>query len=231
MPDTAKNPHSGHRKRLRKRFLTEGLDGFADHEILELLLFYARTRGDTNPQAHALLDSFGSLKAVLEARPEQLESIEGIGPEASCLLSLMVPLFRRYMASVAEEKSTLKARSDAEAYCLSLLAGQRTERFFVICLDAKGRVIGKRLIAEGSLDEVNAYPRLVAETVLNYNAAAAIFCHNHPGGTKNPSAADIAVTNRLERMLGSLGVTLMDHIIVADGEAWSMAQHGQIDKA
>ena len=230
MADRKKEPHAGHRSRLRERFRLEGLESFADHEVLELLLFYGKSRGDTNAIAHALLDSFGSLKAVLEARPEQLETVPGVGPECACLLSMTVPLFRRYMASVAAEQKRIRSRVQAEDYCKALLSGLRTERFYTICLNAQGRVIGRRLIAEGTLEEVNAYPRLVVETVLNYTASAVIFCHNHPGGTREPSQADITVTGKLEKLLGALGVTVMDHIVVADGSAWSMAQHGQIIK-
>ena len=218
--------HDGHRQRMRDRFRKDGLEGFADHEVLELLLFYGRARGDVNPLAHELLKAFGSLKGVLEASPEQLMTVKGVGEETATLVSLMVPMFRRYSLCACAEKQTLAHREDAEAYCKALLAGLRTEHFYAICLTADAHVLGCRLIAEGSLSEVAAYPRLVAETALNYNAHSMILCHNHPGGACLPSRDDIATTQRLQTMLLSLDMTLLDHIIVAGDEAYSMGQHG-----
>ena len=185
--------HDGHRARMRERFRKEGLDGFAPHEVLELLLFYGRARGDVNPLAHTLIDAFGSLRGVLEARPEQLMRVDGVGEETATLLSLMLPVFRRYSASLCAERRRIVNRSDAQAYCGALLAGWRTEHFYVICLNADMQLLGQRRISEGSLTEVNAYPRLVAEAVLNYNAHSVIFCHNHPGGTPLPSCPDWAL--------------------------------------
>ena len=220
--------HDGHRKRMRERFRKDGLDGFAPHEVLELLLFYGRARGDVNPLAHRLLDAFGTLKGVLEARPEQLMTVEGVGEETATLISLMLPMFRRYSACVCEERKRISNRSEAAEYCKAVLAGWRTEHFYVICLNAAGQVLGQRLIAEGSLTEVAAYPRLVVETALNYNAHSVVLCHNHPSGNPQPSRDDIASTEGLEKVLGALHITLLDHIIVAGDQTYSMVHHGDI---
>ena len=220
--------HSGHRKRMRERFRKDGLEGFAPHEVLELLLFYSRAQGDVNPLAHRLLDAFGSLKGVLEARPEQLMSVDGMGEESATLLSLMLPMFRRYSACVCEERKQIRNRSEAAEYCMALLAGWRTEHFYAISLNAAGQVLGQRLIAEGSLTEVAAYPRLVVETALNYNAYSVVLCHNHPSGIAMPSQEDIAATQELMKLLGALHITLLDHIVVAGEQTYSMAQHGEI---
>ena len=174
--------HEGHRQRMRERFRREGLEGFAPHEVLELLLFYGRARGDVNPLAHELMDAFGSLKGVLEARPDQLMTVKGVGEETATLISLMLPMFRRYSACVCEERQRITSRSEAAAYCQALLAGWRTERFYVICLSSAGQVLGRRKVAEGTLTEVLAYPRLVVETALSYNAHSVVLCHNHPSG-------------------------------------------------
>ena len=220
--------HEGHRSRVRERYRQEGLEGFAPHEVLELLLFYGRSRGDTNAEAHALLDHFGSLRAVLEAPPDQLMQIKGIGEESAVLISMIVPLFRRYMALLAEKQRSIASREEAEEFCKALLAGWRSERFYALALNSSGRLLGCRLIAEGSLSEVPAYPRAVAEAALQLNAASLILCHNHPGGSTAPSGADLETTDQLETMLSMLGIPLLDHIIIAGNEAWSMAQHGQI---
>ena len=194
--------HAGHRERMRERFIHDkGFENFEDHQILELLLFYSKTRGDTNPLAHELLDQFGSLKGVLEARPEQLMQVKGIGEQSR----------------------------EAENYCLSILAGERTERFYVISLNAKCNVLGRRKISEGSLSEVSAYPRMVMETALNYNAHSVLLCHNHPGGTCAPSPEDISSTIQLQRLLNGVGILVLDHIIVAGDRTYSMIQHGDID--
>lgn len=222
--------HEGHRGRMRERFRTEGLDGFAPHEVLELLLFYGRARGNVNPLAHELLDAFGSLKGVLEASPEQLMMVRGVGEETATLISMIVPLFRQYQVCVRKEMACIISREDAKNYCVSLLSGWRTERFYIICLSAANRVLGHRLIATGDLTEVTAYPRVIVETALNYNAHSVIFCHNHPGGSERPSADDVASTQWLREILNGLEIRLMDHIIVSGGAVYSMTQHGDLSR-
>lgn len=223
--------HNGHRKRMRERFRKEGLDGFAPHEVVELLLFYGRARGDVNPLAHRLLDTFGSLKGVLEARTEQLMSVEGVGEETATLISLMLPMFRRYSACVCEERRSIRNRTEASEYCRALLAGWRTERFYVICLNAAGQVLGQRMITEGSLTEVAAYPRMVVETALNYNAHSVVLSHNHPSGNPQASQDDIRATLELQQVLTALHITLLDHIIVAGEQTYSMVHYGDLTHA
>ena len=199
------NIHAGHREKLRDRFINEkGFEHFEDHQILELLLFYANARQDTNPLAHELLDRFGSLKGVLEARPEQLMTVDGIGKQQAVLLSMVVPLTRVWHRCAMETPTRIGNSREAENYCLSILAGERTERFYVISLNAKCNVLGRRKISEGSLSEVSAYPRMVMETALNYNAHSVLLCHNHPGGTCAPSPEDIASTLQLQRLLNGV---------------------------
>lgn len=224
------NPHKGHREKLRSRFIREnGFESFEDHQILELLLFYANARCDTNPIAHALLDEFGSLKGVLEARPEMLMKVHGMGESSATLISMVVPLTRVWNRCAMTVPDYISNSRDAEKYCKSILAGERTERFYVISLNAKCAVLGKRKISDGSLSEVSAYPRIVMETALNYNAHSVLFCHNHPGGTCAPSPEDIASTLQLQRLLNGVGILVLDHIIVANDTSYSMIQHGDID--
>ena len=222
--------HAGHREKMRDRFIRDkGFENFEDHQILELLLFYANTRGDTNPLAHQLLEEFGSLKGVLEARPEQLMTIKGIGKQQAVLISMVVPLTRVWHRCAMTVPDRIGNSREAEKYCLSILAGRRTESFYVVSLNAKCAVLGRRKISEGSLSEVSAYPRMVMETALNYNAHSVLLCHNHPGGTCAPSPEDIASTLQLQRLLNGVGILLLDHIIVANDSTYSMIQHGDID--
>lgn len=226
----AENLHEGHREKMRDRFIRDkGFENFEDHQILELLLFYANARGDTNPLAHKLLETFGSLKGVLEARPEQLMSVKGIGKQAATLISMVVPLTRIWHRCAMEIPDRIGNSREAENYCLSILAGERTERFYVVSLNAKCNVLGRRKISEGSLSEVSAYPRMVMETALNYNAHSVLLCHNHPGGTCAPSPEDISSTIQLQRLLNGVGILVLDHIIVAGDRTYSMIQHGDID--
>ena len=222
------HPHANHRSRVRERYFREGIDSFAPHEVLELLLFYARTRGDTNPIAHELLNTFGSLRGVLEAPPQQLMQVRGVGEEAAALISLVVPLFRRYERTLAEERKVIDSTAAARDYAFSLLAGRRAEQFYVICLGANRSVLGVRKIAAGTPTEVAAYPRSVAEAALTLNAHGVILCHNHPDGLCEPSQEDIETTHRLWRLLEAMDIRLLDHVIVAGGSACSLSERGEL---
>ncbi len=222
--------HDGHRKRLRERFRQEGLEGFADHEVLELILFYGRARGDVNPLAHTLMDVFGSLQGVLEASPEQLMAVSGVGEETATLISLLVPAFRRYSACLCRTRKRFETRRDVKLFCRALLAGRRTERLYVIGLDADHQLLGSRLVAEGSTGSVQVQPRLVAEAALNLNARAIILCHNHPGGSDWPSLQDLSITQHIQLVMKSLDVELLDHLIVAGEKTYSMDENGDLTR-
>lgn len=228
-PVKKKSVHDGHRQRLRERAMNEGLEFFTDHEVLELLLGYSIPQRDTNPIAHRLIDEFGSLQGVMQARTEQLEKVDGVKRTTSTLIKIIAKTYGRYSESILHEKVKLTNRKLAQKYCLGISTGERNEQFKVICLDAQCRVLGTRKITDGSLNEVAAYPRMVAETALNYNAHSVILTHNHPGGTPTPSREDIASSLQLQRLLGGLGIILLDHIIVADMNTYSMVEHGDMD--
>ena len=216
--------------KLRERMEAERtFDNFSADDILTTLIGFTNPTDRAGQIAANLLDSFGSLKAVLEARPEQLRSVKGIGEKTASLIAAVVPFVRVWNREAMEERERISCSRDAERYCLSLLAGRRTEGFYVIALNAKCKVLGSRLISEGSLSEVSAYPRMVMETALNYNAHSVLLSHNHPGGTCAPSPEDIASTLQLQRLLNGVGIILLDHIIVANESTYSMIQHGDID--
>ncbi len=221
--------HEGHRQRLRDRFVKEGLNGFAAHEVLELLLCYAIPQRNVNPLAHELLEHFGSLHGVFEATPEQLQEVDGIGPYAAAFLHLMVPLGRRIEISRMDQKPRLQNRGEAQAYCVNLLSGLRHEHFYLLALDARMQLLGAVVIGKGSISEVPAYPRLAVEAAIKYNAHSVIFCHNHPGGSIEPSDADLQATSRLIEVMSGIDVLVMDHIIVAGSQAGSMVQMGYMN--
>ena len=221
--------HDGHRQRMRERFQAQGLAGFAPHEILELVLFYAIPRANVNPLAHRLMDTFGSLHAVLEADAKELTKVEGIGENAAVLLSLFGHVDRELEKSRSAQKKQLRNRADAQKHCMGLLAGLRQEHLYLVCMNAQMEVVQNALIAKGTLNEVQAYPRMVAEAALRANAHAVILCHNHPGGSVIPSQADLDMTASLGQLLHSLEVTLVDHITVAGEESLSMVECGLLE--
>ena len=220
--------HEGHRQRLRDRFLQDGLDGFAPHEVLELLLYYAIPQRDVNPLAHGLINHFGSLHGVFDATPEQLMQVEGIGPYAAAFVHLIMPLYRQIEFSRMGQKPVLKNRKDAQAYCINLLSGLHLEHFYILALDAHTQLLGAVLIGKGSISEVPAYPRLAVEAAIKYKAHSVILSHNHPGGSLQPSDADLQVTSRLSQVLSGIDVLVLDHIIVAGSQAGSLVQMGYI---
>lgn len=215
--------------RLRERLMRDrDFGGFEDSEILTTILSYAN--GTKNPErlTEKLLDAFGSLKGILEARPEQLLTVDGMNATRAGLISMLVPMARVWHRCATEEPERVGNSREAENYCLRLLTGERIENFYVIAVNAKCNVLGRRKISTGSLSEVSAYPRLVMETALNYNAHSVLLSHNHPGGTCAPSAEDIQSTHQLQRLLQGVGILVLDHIIVAGDRTYSMIQHGDI---
>ena len=216
--------------RLRERLMTEhGFDAFDDLDILATVLSYAKGSKDTARLINRLFDTFGSLKAILEARPEQLLSVDGMTMSRASMISLVVPLTRVWHRCLMTEPDRIGSSREAENYCLSLLAGERLENFYVIALNAQCKVLGKRRISMGSLSETNVYPRLILETALNYNAHSVLLCHSHPGLTCAPSPEDISSTLQLQRLLNGVGVLLLDHLIIAGDRSYSMVTHGDID--
>ncbi len=222
--------HQGHRERMRQRFERDsGMDSFAPHEALELLLTYAIPRKDTNPIAHRLIDHFGSLHAVLEAREDELTAVPEIGQRAAQLITMLLPLYRLYENDRLKPRVQLDSYRLVRDYCWALYRGVTVEKFYLISLDSRLKLIDARVIAEGTLDEVPVYPREIVATLLRQNAAGAVISHNHPGQTSAPSQADIDLTRRLRRVLDEIGITLHDHVIVGTDGTYSFAQTGSLD--
>lgn len=218
--------HSGHRDRLKQRFLEQGLDGFTDIQVLELLLFYAIPRRDTNVLAHALLDRFGSLSQVLEAEASELQSVPGISAHSATLLALVTQLARAYQVSCANRMEILDSLDACGAYLLPRFFGRARETVFLLCLDAKCKVLCCKEIGEGSINSASISVRKVVETALQAKASSVVLAHNHPSGVALPSLEDQVTTKRIYAALQLVDVVLADHIVVADGDYVSMAQSG-----
>ena len=218
--------HDGHRARKKTQFREHGLDAFADHEALELLLFYAVPRGDVNPLAHRLLERFGSLEAVFSAPPEELQKVEGVGEHAATLLMLILPLVRRVFMQSGGDGVALRDAGQLGRYFCGVFFGARDELFYEACLDAKGKLLRCCKIADGGVNAVRIDMRRIVENALRCRASAVALAHNHPSGIALPSPDDNTTTLMAYDALRTVGVELIDHIIVADGDFVSLRENG-----
>ena len=219
--------HDGHRQRAKERYRQVGADALADHELLELALFYAIPRQDTNETAHRLLKRFRSLQGVLQASPEELEQVEGVGTSAALLLRLMADISQRARITSLPEK-ILNSPDRTGAYFMELLAGQKRELLYQVCLDGKGKLLTCRCIAKGTVSASAVHVRQVVENALYAGASTIILAHNHPSGVALPSQEDIATTRLIRDALRTMNIQLVDHIVVADGDYVSMAASGML---
>jgi len=220
--------HDGHREKMRQRFLKSGLDGFAEHEALELLLYYAIPRKDTNPIAHVLIERYGSLSAVLAAPVEDLKRVEGIGESAAVLLKIVPQLVQKAYLMEAEKETILKDVSRIGAYLLNRFWGEKNEVIYQLCLDRKGKLLACKRLNEGGVAGAEMDIRRVVENAILTHASEVVLAHNHPSGVALPSPDDLAATLRAKQALETMDVTLLDHIIVADGDFVSLAQSGYL---
>ena len=220
--------HDGHREKMRQRFLKSGLDAFADHEALELLLYYAIPRRDTNPIAHALMERYGSLSAVLTAPVEDLKKVEGVGESAAVLLKLAPQLYRKARLSDAEQETVLSSVERVGAYLLERFAGEKNEVVYQLCLDRKGKLLACKKLGEGGVASADLDIRRLVENALLTGASSVVLAHNHPSGVALPSRDDCAATERAKSALAVVGVALADHIIGGGGHFVSMSDSGYL---
>lgn len=222
----ADNAHSGHRQRLKERFDTHGLESFNDLNVLELLLFYAQPRKDTNPLAHALLEHFGSLEAVLEADAEELRAVPGMGEGSAQLLQLIPAISRRYLIRKGCSRNTITTPQQAGEYLLPHFAYARQELVYALFLDSRSRLIACEELNRGVINAAEVSVRALVSRALELKASSVILAHNHPSGVALPSTEDETVSLRLRQSLHLVGVSLNDHIIVAGSEFLSMSEVG-----
>lgn len=222
----AESLHGGHRDRLKKRFLQQGLDGFTDIQALELLLFYSIPRQDTNPIAHKLLQHFGSLSQVLEAPATELMQVGGIKEHSAVLLNLINQMGRFYLVDKAQRERVLPTIEDCARYLQPYFYGRMNETVFLLCLDAKCKALCCKEVGEGSVNSAGISVRRIVETALREGATTVVMAHNHPSGIAIPSPEDIQTTRRVAAALQSVEIHLADHIVVADDDYVSMVQSG-----
>ncbi len=220
------NIHDGHRERMKNRFLEHGLESFDDHNVLELLLFYALPRRDVNPLAHRLVEKFGSLSAVFDAPVDELKSTPGVGENTAVFIKLLPQVARRYMMSRSSFEDILDSSKKAGDYLVPRFYAERDEVVYMVCLDAKCKVLNCKLLFRGSVNAAGVSIRKIVETALSYNSTSVILAHNHTSGIALPSREDMDTTRRVAAALAAVDITLFDHIIVADDDFVSLADTG-----
>jgi DNA repair protein RadC len=219
--------HTGHRERLRNRFRSEGLDHFEEKHALELLLFYCIPRKNTSELADTLLKYFGSIVAVLDATPEELERVPGVGKEVSTFLSLRKAMNRYYdLQSEKLDDGPVDTPAGFGRKLAPFFTNQRNEVVYVLCLDGKCKPLGCLFVGEGSVNSANVPIRRIVEICLNANATSVVLAHNHPSGLAMPSDEDVETTYRLAQAFCAVDIHFADHLIFADKDYTSLRQTG-----
>lgn len=217
--------HEGHRERLRERYKQNGLEGFSDHEILELLLSFVIPRRNTNDIGHTLVRRFGSIDAALQQDIETLTQVPGIGAHTAVFLRLHGQIIRRCIQENSLPQSGKRLRlntpSAAAAYAQSLMMEERYECVYVISLDKNFNLLHAERLFSGTLTEAPLYPRRVVESALQNRAHAVLLLHNHPSGDPAPSENDLSATEAVKTALNSIDIQLYDHIIAGNGVVYS----------
>lgn len=222
-------PHyTGHRERLRERLLNSRKGTLPDYEILELLLFPTRPRGDVKPLAKALIAEFGSFARVVTADPQLLRRVPGIGDSAIAILRTVQEAAVRLVKEDMTENPIIQSWQSLLDYCRATMGHINTEQFRILFLDKKHMVIADELQEVGTVDRAAVYPREVVKRALYLEAAAIILVHNHPSGNTKPSKADIDITKHIMQAAAIVGVDLHDHVIISSKSHYSFKSHGII---
>ena len=227
--------NQGHRERIREKFLNNGIDGFAEYEILELLLTYCIPRKDTKPIAKELLNKFKSLDNVFKASFDKLSVIDGLGNNSIAFLKLIGDLPSIIYKDELKnkklvDKETLKIlnKDILLKYLRNKIGYEEIEKFYVLYLSSSNEVIKFEENSVGTLDRSSVYPREIYKKVINLNAKSLILVHNHPSDNITPSKSDIELTNEIAKGLKNFGALLIEHIIITKNSYFSFLEEGLI---
>jgi len=204
----------GHRERLRSRFMAAGPDALPDYELLELLLFRSRARGDVKPVAKRLIARFGSFAEALAAPVERLTEVEGVGRGTAIELKIAAAAAQRMARGSVAKRQVLSSWSSVIEYCRAAMAFAEREEFRILFLDKRNQLIADEVQQRGTVDHTPVYPREIVRRALELSATALILVHNHPSGDPSPSAADIRMTQDIVQIAKPLGIAIHDHVIV-----------------
>ncbi len=219
------NIHSGHRERIRKRYIDHGLDNFEDHQVLELLLFYCIPMRDTNELAHRLIKEYGNISLLFDAHPLDLVKRCNISESTAVLISMIPSLSKLYSIKKWGEKVMLDSTNKAGEYITKLFLDKLVETLYIICLNTQHCVIHTEVMSEGNYVETPLYPRKFIDAALKVGAVKVIIAHNHPSGDISPSKADINATTALKEAFKAVEIDLIDHIIVGGPKFYSFMVH------
>ena len=226
-----KNIHTGHRARLRELAKVTEFQNMEEHQVLELMLTYVIPRSDTNPLAHKLINTFGSLAKVLDAKPEELVKVKGIGEKSANFISSLKHFFFAYNKSKLSEVTKINNMQTLLSYVTNLLSGKTNEQFYAIYLENNGTVKRYDLIGSGTVNQTAVSIKKIMEQAISCNACSVVVCHNHPSGKALPSAEDDKLTKAIALSLTLNGVNFIDHVILGyDNKYYSYRQLGLIDK-
>jgi len=222
-------PHyTGHRQRLRERFLRSGNEGLQDYELLELVLFRAIPRRDVKPLAKQLIDTFGSFAEVISAPAERLREVEGLGEAAVVELKVVQAAALKLSQARVLNRPVLRSWAKVVEYCTASMAYGDTEQFRVLFLDHKHTLVADEVQQKGTVNHTPVYPREVVKRALDLGASGIVLVHNHPSGDPTPSRADIDMTKEIEDAGRGLKIQLIDHLVIGRGAHVSFRQAGLI---
>lgn len=225
----SKNKKTGHRWRLREKFLKGGLRGFLDYEIVELLLTLGTPRRDCKQQALDALRRFKDLRRVLEADEEELQEIKGIGPHNVFGIKLIQEVSRLFLKEKMMSLPVCHSSKEVFDYLYHSLRDSLTEKFKILFLDAKNFILEEKTFFEGTVDSSAVYPREVIKAAIRHAASSLIFVHNHPSGDPDPSESDREITKELIFAANIMQIKVLDHIIIGNNCFFSFADQGLID--
>ena len=223
----ASDPHHiGHRERLRQQFLKADIDTFAEYEVVELLLSLVVPRRDIKPQAKRLVARFGNLRGILDARPIEIQEVEGVGPATAANLHLLRLILIRYLQEIAQQGEPLAGIDRLPEYCRVRLGNEEVEVFRVFFLDSKLQVLAEEELERGTIDRAAVYPRTVIEAAMRHKATGIVLAHNHPSGDTTPSELDRTLTKAIVLAGAALDIRVVDHLIVSRDRVVSFRESG-----
>lgn len=216
----------GHRQRLRERFLKPGGDHLPDYELLELILFSARPRGDVKPLAKRLLRHFGSFDAVIYADAAELSRIDEVGDAAIAALKMIQVASQRLLKAEVKDRPVIQSWAALMDYCQLAMAKSRIEEFRVLFLNHRNALMADEVMQRGTIDHTPVYPREIIKRALELSASSIILLHNHPSGDPTPSKADIDMTKRIIDAGKAVNIAVHDHVIISESGPYSFSSYG-----
>lgn len=227
-PQKKKSIHTGHRQRVIDKYIKCGIEAFAEHEILELILYYSIPQADTNPIAHRLIDEFGSLENVLNASVDELMLVDGVGRRSATLITLFRTVNAHKEKNLKNSKAFFRFEYQIGEFCKEYFKSHIDEEAILLCMDTSFNIKKIEKISSGTFNETAMYLGRIAQVALNTRAPVVVLSHNHPGGSLQPSPHDMHFTAKLYDLLDSMKITLYDHIICNEYHYTSMAERGML---